>query len=168
MRHLAMYLAVALLAGLVIMPGAQGASSTNPPATRPVGSVLREVDHRIDVCIRAMKAAEQIADERHLRGIDAVLDQGLRMAHEADGKLDQVLAIVRGLIAQDKPPRADLERAERLLDEALVLTHQAEERIDLALKHRPEDAQRLARDLKVADSNADAAIRMLRRIIERL
>jgi len=48
------------------------------------------------------------------------------------------------------------------------LTREAEERIDLALKHRPEDAQLLARDLKMADNNADTAIQMLRRIIERL
>ncbi len=168
MRHVVVVLASTVLAVSALLPAVMQAASPAPNTPPPVSGVLRAVDRRLDTSLRAMRAAEEIADRRHLRGIDGDLDRGLRMAREAEEKVDQVLAIVRGLMAQEKPARADVERAERLLDEALRLTRGAEATIDLALKHRPEDAQRLGGDLKVADNNADAAIRMLRRIIERL
>ncbi len=167
MRYMAVWLAVMMLASAVVKPAVtQAASSQSTPP--PIAGALRAVDRRVDASLRAMKAAEDIADRRHLRGIDADLDQGLRLMHEGEEKVDQALALVRSLISQDKPARADLERVERLLNEGRRLTRAAEERIDLALKHRPEDAQLLARDLKMADNNADTAIQMLRRIIERL
>ncbi len=172
MRNIAVVLTVALLAGFLTVPAFAQTASPNTPSTtneRALSGRLRAIDHRLDATIRALKAAEQIADRLHLRGSDAVLDQGLGLARAAEEKADQALAMVRAATAEGaKPSREQLERVARVVDEALKLTHQAEEKIDVALKNHPQDVQRLGKALKFADRNADAASRMLRRLIERL
>ncbi len=169
MRKMLIFLMIGILAGLSAPAFAQPSGTK----ARAAFAKLREVDSRLERAFHDLRTAEELIDKRRPGGqLDLTVDQALRFLYEAEQRVDQALQLVRGM----KPKTADtaapsheqLERIERLINEAVRFARLGEQKIDAAYRNHPEDARKIGFMLKQADRNTDAAIKMLRQIIASL
>ncbi len=169
MRKVAVFLVLGIVASLTIPALAQTPSAK----WRAISPKLREVDSRLEKAFHDLRAAAALIEKRRTGSqLDATVDQALRSLAEGEQKLDQARAMVRAMrpgTANAAPPsRSQFEPVERLVSQAIELIRDAEHKIDVALKARPEDARKIGLMLKQADRHTDAAIKMLRQILASL
>lgn len=167
MRKIMVFLMVVTLVGLTGSAFAQ----TSGTKVSAVYTKLREVDSRLERAFHDLRAVEALVYKNRPGQFDANFDQALRSLAEGLQKVDQALGMVRAMkpksAAAAPPAREQLDRVERTASDAVKAIRDAKARME-GVKVRPEDASKISLMLKLADSNADAAAKMLRQIIASL
>lgn len=166
MRSIAILLVIAVLAGLSAPVLAQTSGSKG----RVVYAKLREVDGKLERAFFNVRTAAELINKSRPGGQhDVTVDEALRFLIEGEQKVGQAITMVRSMkpkTANAAPPsREQFERVERIVGEAVKPIREAGQKIEVALKNRPEDAKKISFFLKQADRNTDAAIKMLRQIM---
>lgn len=129
------------------------------PLPRRRRPALHRVDRLLDRSLKDLRAAEQLADQKHLGGTDRSVDEGIRLTREAERNVDKALAMIREA-GEENVSKAQGEQIERLITEAKGQLRRVEEMIDKSTQ-RSEDHMRLRRMLGHVDRQVDEALEIL-------
>lgn len=162
MRRIAIFLAVLIWAAMSWPASAQATGSKSA-----ISAKLQEVDSRLQRVFHDLRTAAEFVYKNQSGNAESAY-QALQILAESERKVDQALSMIRAM----KPKAADaalpskeqLGNVERVAGEAAKLIRDVRPKVDAALKHKPEDAKRAALMLKLADSHAAAALKMLQEI----
>ena len=160
MRATTVLLAIALVTMLATPAAAQSKTKAQPPV-----DPLKQAYLRIERAFFNVRTAAAFAVKSD--GVD--LTQAIRALAEAELRLNQAMTLVREIqpkTAKSAPPSRDqVAKVEQFVGEALKLVRAAGQQFEAALKNRPADLRKIGFYVKQADLNADAAMKLLPRVV---
>lgn len=162
MRMLVVLFTVGMVAVLTVPVLGQSGVKQAPAVDR-----WKQVDGSLEKAFFSVRTAAQLAT-RTQRESSIDLSQAILLLAQAEHKLNQAIAMVRGMkpkTAKSAPPsREQIDQLERLIGEAVKPVQEAGVQIDAALKSRPADLKKIGFSVKRANQHANAAMKLLRQI----